>query len=258
MNYEKNGDLRSGKSAVKTVKGFTVIELLIVIAIIAILAGMTSLAIAGFVTNTTIETSNSKAQQAYASLQNMLIDLEIRNKSTYVDSGYITSATGTPSATAPVQISIQYYMEVGELDVDTLKLGTVSGAVTGYIDYKDHTGKKHADEAVKFIKRAIEDSIDSGFTGYVYADIDLENYIVESIVYSEDSSTCKDAVSGTDNYIDVYETDDATPKLIRGIGDITDQKSDHKLSGDYLGFYPFMNDVGYTLKTPKTPRPANS
>ena len=54
------------------------IELIIVIAIIAILAGIMSLAIGGFQRDARIETNNNKAQMIYMAFQDILIDCEVK------------------------------------------------------------------------------------------------------------------------------------------------------------------------------------
>lgn len=54
------------------------IELIIVMAIIAILAGIMSLAIGGFQRDARIETNNNKAQMIYMAFQDILIDCEVK------------------------------------------------------------------------------------------------------------------------------------------------------------------------------------
>lgn len=59
------------------VKGFTLVELIIVIAIIAILSGMTFMATNYFVRNAKLETLNDRAQLVYLAFQDMVLDCEI-------------------------------------------------------------------------------------------------------------------------------------------------------------------------------------
>lgn len=252
MNSEKNGDLRSSRAAVKTVKGFTLIEMLIVIAILGILAGTISLAITGFVRDTNIETLNNKAQQAYTSLQNVLIETEIKQNEDFFDAKYIESTSGDDKWTVmPPMVSLEYYIEAGQLDVDSLILGswTSGGVTTVYMKYKDHKTKQHVKPALNFFKKYIEDTIASDFTGYVYACIDIQNYTVESVMYNEEKTVLPEVCRGTNHYADVYTKTGYTDKHLFGTADFYSQRDDYKRTGIYLGYYPYMDIVGYKCKT---------
>ena len=76
MDSNKN----CGKSSAKSLKGFTVIELLIVIAILAILAGMISIVTSGLVRDARLESARTSAQEAYTGIQNALIQMEIKQQ----------------------------------------------------------------------------------------------------------------------------------------------------------------------------------
>lgn len=258
MKHQKNGDLRSGTSAVKTVKGFTLVEMLIVIAIIAILAGISSLAIMGFVRDANIDAANNKAQQAYSSIQNLLVETEIKNNVKVFDETYINHATGgATSSPMPKLVSIEYYINAGAVDVSTLTLGTKDAAgASVYVAFKDHVSKTHVKTAQDFIVKYIQDNIASDFTGYVYADIDIEDYQVASVVFSEDKNYCKNAVNGTSAYVDVFVK--GVDKIVYGCNSIYAQKADFKIKGEYIGYYPFMKDVGYALKSNGDKAPLNA
>lgn len=79
MKFNNSGSVRiSEEHSSKKLKGFTLVELIIVIAIMTILMGITSLVIQGFQRDARIETNNNKAQMIYTGFQNLLIDCEVK------------------------------------------------------------------------------------------------------------------------------------------------------------------------------------
>lgn len=71
-------DMKNNGSACKRIKGFTLVELIVVIAIISILAGTLNIAIQNYIRNARLETLNDRAQMVYMAFQDMLIDCEIK------------------------------------------------------------------------------------------------------------------------------------------------------------------------------------
>ncbi|MCH5194876.1 MAG: prepilin-type N-terminal cleavage/methylation domain-containing protein [Oscillospiraceae bacterium] len=69
----------------RKLKGFTLLELIIVIAIIGILTGMTSLVVSGFRRDSNIEAYNNRAQLVYTAFQDILIDMEIHQDKSMLD-----------------------------------------------------------------------------------------------------------------------------------------------------------------------------
>lgn len=67
------------------VKGFTLIELIVVIAIITILSGIISLAISGYRRDAKIESLNKQAQMVFTAFQNALIEMEINQDTSMLD-----------------------------------------------------------------------------------------------------------------------------------------------------------------------------
>jgi prepilin-type N-terminal cleavage/methylation domain-containing protein len=63
----------------KLLKGFTVVELIVVIAILGILFSIGTLAVSVIIRDTNIKTANDSAHEALTYVQNWLVDLEIKN-----------------------------------------------------------------------------------------------------------------------------------------------------------------------------------
>ncbi len=253
MNSKKFGDLRCGnKSAVKKVKGFTLLELIIVVAIIAILAGISSVLITGYIRDANCESVNNRAQQVYASVQNMLVECEIDNDTSFIDPKYVSM--GGDSSAPYVYLTL--VMNNGELD----KSNTIISNLAMSTNYAGAAA--YATKSYDLLKRYLQETLAADFTGGAMVCIDIESFAVDSVVYAEDPAKLNNAISGGSGqaaFVDEYQKNGAftagVKNRIYGCKDIYHQKDQYDETGYYIGYYPYMSNVAseFTLKVDKFP-----
>lgn len=260
MNMEKIGDLRRDeKFSRKTVKGFTLIEMLIVIAIIGILVGMISIITAGFVRNSTFESCNNKAQLVYTAVQNSLIQAEITQDLSMFDVGYLKpSGTSLPSDKL-IYAELVLCLNNGEIDsTKDIKITSYyNGQPTGSMtypptvawDFSKGKPKSTSDESyirrgksIKFYNNYIVNNLSEEMTGTCQIFIDLANYTVDSVIFNE--------VPGNEiDYLNRWYFNSGTAKSKKTSGfyavrSLFTQRDIYKVKGDYFGCYPMLDDVG--------------
>jgi prepilin-type N-terminal cleavage/methylation domain-containing protein len=79
----------------KLLKGFTLIEMIVVIAIIGILSSVITLAVSVIVRDATLETANQNAREALTYVQNWLVELEVKDFDMNILAPHNVGSTGT-------------------------------------------------------------------------------------------------------------------------------------------------------------------
>ncbi|MCD7729962.1 MAG: prepilin-type N-terminal cleavage/methylation domain-containing protein [Oscillospiraceae bacterium] len=249
MNSEKR------PSAFVKVKGFTLIELLIVIAIIAILSGISSVFIQGLVRDARLETANNKAQQVYAAVQNMLIEFEINQDYSPIDADVLDG--GSASTTADY-VNLSFEIKDGVMKGDDVTVQNVnkskSYTYSSSCVFPSASSPANDEErAFQKLAKYLSDNLADNFTGYAYVGIDMTNWVVDTVMFSENV----DSLKGNEaDFADVYGksitlgTGSASVVDVYGCGDTFEQKSWYKgddgktnAAGVVVGYYPMINDV---------------
>ena len=227
----------------KKLKGFTLIELIVVIAIITVLSGILSLAINGFRRDARIETNNKKAQMVYTAFQDILIDMEVSQDTSMLD---VRGELADPSISVKGAILFFRISDMSsqghaytqgssglgdEIHIMTAYSGNVpnggiggqgnvaSGSVwidlnapenvSGYAGYNNYSKDKNGNDdggATLWNKwnTAVAGRIDPSMAGSYCVMMDVENYEVKSVI-------CRELVGGRDPKTGLYDPSECTP-----------------------------------------------
>ena len=158
-------------------KGFTLVELIVVMAIIVILAGIGSLGVTSFVRNARMGASDDYAHMVFTGFQNILTQCEIKQDSTVFSHDEAKHSD-------LMDVAVTFKMSEGKITSlkvasDYSSYGTggsvTTAALTG--DYMKYSGTLAA------LANAIMDNIDNTFEGEAKVYIDYDNYEVKSVIY---------------------------------------------------------------------------
>lgn len=240
------------------VKGFTLVEMIVVIAIIGILAGMLSLFISGFQRDARIESNNNKAQMLHTGFQNLLIQQEINQDRSLFDADAIgaTPSNAAYEADQMVYNEIYFRMADGKLDdvVHVISIYATEAPKRNYAQRNTVNADWFDD-----LEKAILSVVDNTFEGVCAVYIDYEDYAVESAICFELGGAASDAdlkvyTTGGNGIgqlmhtinpyapytVEANETN--TDKQCRKLTSLDAQKTAVKRDGIYFGAYPTAMD----------------
>lgn len=224
------------------------IELLVVMAIIAILAGIMSMAISGFRRDAKLEAANDKARMVFTGFQNMLIQCEVNQ-----DNSLFFRVDDGSHKESDVYAAIVYFhiassgngKKYGEQRIgDKIEVLNVykGGGVKHGDAYDRNEGNADRKAAYDKLANAITSFIPNDMDGTYAVFINFEDYTVDSVLYRE-------LVNGADPTIvldNVKKSAEVSNYYYCGLNNLEEQRDIYKKKGISYGVYPYGDDISGT------------
>ncbi len=217
-------------------------------AIIAILAGIMSLAISGFQRDARMESDNNKARLAYSGFQNVLMQCEINQDISVFDARAMCSPSKSVAGEDLTYAHVVFDMEEGD----------ISGGIRVYGIYANSSSKNQgvllsSGKEYDKLRKTILSFLDNSFEGVVCAYLDIENYTVDSVMYYESAAYISSSLNGSNTMAKTaptgisayYITGASAPGNGKMFQSIADQSNHRKIikKGIYCGAYPMIREV---------------
>lgn len=244
-------DMKNNGSAYRRIKGFTLVELVVVMAIIAVLAGIMSLAVQGFIRNARRESANDNARLLFTGFQNIVTQCEIKQDSSVLSPDRSNlRADNSKHEFKSMTVSFKMYdgnVRAYQIDstgitaADTMSSPAVIFG-TGYSGDNVKYSDAAAGSNMSTLPNEIVGIVDNTFEGEVKVYIDYENYEVKSVVYKPMTEANRNTTINNfnDGGLVVYSTGGSTGYLTYFDGDSQNTAYDnHPL----YGVYPFQKDL---------------
>lgn len=231
-------DMKNKGSAYRRIKGFTLVELIVVMAIIVILAGVMNLATQGFIRSARRESANDNARLLFTGFQNVLTQCEIKQDNSAISPSFANDSTLK-------NITIEFKAYNGNVQCFSINSsGTGQYGSTGFqggmMKYTDAAG---ATAGVSNLPNAIAGIIDSTFEGEAKVYIDYENFEVKSVVYKPMTADNKNTTLNNDNFSDGSLTLYSSGSIsYYTYYDASAQETAYD-SGPLYGVYPYQENI---------------
>ncbi len=201
--------ISSGKRC-SSLKGFTLIEMIVVIAIIGVLMSMLSLAISGFTNDARRETADEQARMVSQSFQSLLTEYEIRGMT--IDNVKYTDSSGNKQSLLCNTLADNLIVR-GDSSTETISRNGASSL-----------GKEAYDAVTK--------NFEPGFQGSFYISYNTFSYSVKYTLYTELTSAKANSTMDGISQAGVFQ-----------LSNRDEQKSILDTKNIVIGCYPYSDDM---------------